>query len=381
MVHFTTDVLIAGAGPAGLITAIGLARRGVDFMIVDALPAAQNTSRAAVIHAATLEALEALDIAAPLIAKGIEVPHFHVRDRNVSLLHADFSALDSEIRFALMIPQDETERLLIDHLESLGHTIRRPTEVRSVRHSTHGMIASCEERGVSIEIAAKYVVGADGENSLVRRAASIAFPGKLYGSFLLADAEMEWPLPRDEVTLFFSEQGTLVVAPMSRDRFRIVAQLESAPKDPEISDVQAVLDKRGPGSGAQVSKLLWGSRFQVHHKLADTFHRERIVLVGDAAHVHSPAGGQGMNLGIRDAIALSEAMAHSLQGGGDGPLTSYARSRREKAMKVLRMTDRLTQVATLGTPRTRCFRNRLIAFVARFPVVRRAIARRLAGYN
>ncbi|WP_285295623.1 FAD-dependent oxidoreductase [Aureimonas altamirensis] len=377
----STQVLIVGAGPAGLATAIGLAERGIDFVIIDALADAQNTSRAAVIHAATLDSLRMLKVADRLITQGIKVPHFRIRDRDSVLLHTDFSSLPTPTPFALMIPQDETEQILVDRLAELGHAVRRPVRLTSYVPSARGVRATCEDGVGALVIDTRYIVGADGEKSTLRAGAGIEFPGDTYGSFLLADVRMDWPIDRQEVTLFFSEAGTLVVAPMSRERYRVVAQLRNAPSVPTVEDVQRVIDARGPRAGVHVREVLWGSRFQVHHKLADHFHDGPVLLVGDAAHVHSPAGGQGMNLGLRDAEALSRALEQALRDGSDAPLAAYADERRQAAAKVLEMTDRLTRIATLSSPTKRWIRNRLIAAASTVPVVRRTAARTLAGFR
>lgn len=376
-----TQVLIVGAGPAGLATAIGLAERGIDFVIVDSLAEAQNTSRAAVIHAATLDSLRALKVVDRLVAQGIKVPHFRIRDRDSLLFHTDFSGLPTPTPFALMIPQDETEQILIDRLAELGHAVHRPVQLSGYESMTRGVRATCRGPDGAFVVEARYIVGADGEKSTVRSGAGIDFPGETYGSFLLADVRMDWPIDQGEVTLFFSEAGTLVVAPMSGARYRVVAQLPDAPSVPTLVDVQRVIDARGPRSGARVREVLWGSRFKVHHKLAGRLHDGPVVLVGDAAHVHSPAGGQGMNLGLRDAEALSGALDAALRSGSDGALEIYAAERREAAAKTLERTDRLTKVATLTSPAMRWVRNRLIAAAAAVPGVRQAAARTLAGFQ
>lgn len=377
----STDVLIVGAGPAGLATAIGLAQRGVDFRIIDALPEAQNTSRAAVIHAATLECLDTLKVANSLVAQGIKAPHFRIRDRRSILLHTDFSLLPTPAPFALMIPQDESEQILIDRLSDLGHRVQRPVVLVSVKEVDGRIIATCRCKHGQTTFSSRYLVGADGEKSVVRASKGIGFPGETYGSFMLADVEMEWPISRDEISLFFSEAGTLVVAPMSLDRYRVVAQLPNAPTVPSIDDVQKVIEQRGPKSAAHVRKILWGSRFQVHHRLADRFRDGRTLLVGDAAHVHSPAGGQGMNLGLRDAIALSAALASAIATGREEPLETFSRDRRLAALRVLTMTDRLTKVATLSSPVARWLRNRLITLLARSSAIRGLAASTLAGFR
>lgn len=379
MKNIETQILIVGAGPAGLATAIGLAKLGVEFVIIDALPEAQNTSRAAVIHAATLESLHSLNVADQLVAQGIKVPHFRIRDRDSVLLHINFSGLP--IPYALMIPQDETEAILISRLTELGHEVRRPVRLVTCERSPSGVRATCEGKDGSFIIDARYIVGADGGKSTVRACAGIDFPGETYGSFLLADVKMDWPIATEEVSLFFSEAGTLVVAPMSRERYRVVAQLKDAPSVPTLEDVQQVIDARGPRSGVRVREVLWGSRFQVHHKLADRLHDGPFLLVGDAGHVHSPAGGQGMNLGLRDAEALSRALEEALRTGSPAPLAAYAAERHKAAAKVLKMTDRLTKTATLANPVTRWLRNRLIAAAFALPVTRNAFAKTLAGYR
>lgn len=380
MRNLSARVLVVGAGPAGLATAIGLAQRNIDFIIIDALPEAQNTSRAAVVHAATLDSMGKLGVAASMIAQGIKVPYFRIRETDRVLLHVDFGVLRSPYPFSLMIPQDETERILVERLRVLGHAVARPRQFRGLERSSGRFRAFLDGAGGQEIIDAQFVVGADGLNSAVRETSAIAFPGKSYGSFLLADIRMDWPLSRDEVTLFFSQGGMLVVAPMSQDRYRVVAQFPDAPPVPSVADVQGVLDARGPSSGASVMEVLWGSRFKVHHRLADHFHKDGVLLVGDAAHVHSPAGGQGMNLGLRDAVALAQALADAIASGSHNPLDDYDGVRQGTAATVLQRTDRLTRLATASPSTSRWGRNRLIALAEAIPPVRRYITNVLAGY-
>jgi 2-polyprenyl-6-methoxyphenol hydroxylase-like FAD-dependent oxidoreductase len=315
-----------------------------------------------------------------LIDQGIKAPDFRVRDRDRILLEASFSVLDSSTPFALMIPQDETEEVLTRHLEKLGHSVLRPARLVKIQKGENGVSVLLDGPSGTQTMTARFIVGADGEKSFVRSNAGIAFPGATYGSFLLADIHMSWPIDLREVSLFFAQEGTLVVAPMSNSRFRVVAHLADAPAQPTIADVQRVIDLRGPSKGVTVRDIIWGSRFQVHHKLAARFRDGPYLLVGDAAHVHSPAGGQGMNLGIRDAETLAIALASYLRTPGT-QLDDYARDRRASAQQVLNRTDRLTKVATLKSPILRWIRDQVLAAAGQSPTIRERIAKMLAGFS
>jgi len=382
MGDLSTDVLIAGAGPAGLAAAVGLALQGVDIVVIDALPEAQNTSRAVVIHAATLESLDRLGVAERLIGQGIRAPHFQIRDGAALLLTLDFSAVPGKYPFALMIPQDETEAILTQRLRELGHVVRRPARLADFKKLEDGSIqARVQGADEAFTVKANYLVGTDGQESAVRQCAGIPFAGETYGSFILADVRMGWPLAREEGALFVSKTGMAVIVPMSNDRYRIVAQLDNAPANPTLEDIQHLVDTRVALADASIHELLWASRFRINHKLAGCFRDGHVVLAGDAAHVHSPAGGQGMNLGLRDAEALSRVLADALRSQDDSSLEAYAQARREKAKQILAMTERLTYVATLRSPVSCWLRNRLIAVVDRLPGIKRGIARTLAGFS
>ena len=228
-------------------------------------------------------------------------------------------------------------------------------------------------------IRARYVVGADGIRSIVRQQAGIDFEGSVYDeSFVLADVHLSGDAPRDEVILYWATAGLTVVAPLPDGTYRIVAPVADAPEEPSAKFVQQILDTRLGKDRLVVTDVIWGSRFRVHHRVADTFRAGRLLLAGDAAHVHSPAGGQGMNLGIQDAVALADALVAVLGGAPDSLLDDYSATRRPIAKDVVAMTDRLTRLATL--PRTaRPIRNAVIGLLGRVPSVRLALARRLSG--
>jgi 2-polyprenyl-6-methoxyphenol hydroxylase-like FAD-dependent oxidoreductase len=372
-----TDVLVVGAGPSGLALAASLVMKGIATTVVDKQPAGANTSRAAVVNARTLEVLEYLDVSRRLVKDGIQAPRFTIRDGGRTLIPVDFSALPTNYPYSLMVPQATTERLLLERLTELGGAVLRPKTLTSVTQDADGATATFDDGEV---IRARYVVGADGIHSTVRDQAGIGFKGGEYEeAFALADVRLRGEAPADEVILFWAKAGLTVVAPLPGDIFRIVAPVPDAPEEPSAAFIQQILDERGFGAGrTDVTEVVWGSRFRIHHRVADTYRAGRLLLVGDAAHVHSPAGGQGMNLGIQDGIALADALATVLGGGPDSVLDDYSAARRPIAQQVVEMTDRLTRLATL--PRAlRAIRNAAISLVGRVPAARRALAMQLSG--
>jgi 2-polyprenyl-6-methoxyphenol hydroxylase-like FAD-dependent oxidoreductase len=370
-----TDVLIVGAGPTGLTLAASLLLRGVSIALVDRQAEGANTSRAAAVNARTLEVLEGLDVTRRLLKEGIEAPRFTIRDGARVLLPIDFSELATDYPFTLLVPQSTTERLLLGRVHELGGDVVRSKVLATVAHDAAGATATFTDGDT---IRARYVVGADGMHSTVREQAGIGFSGGSYEHlFVLADVRLTGDTPADEVKLFWAAEGLTVVAPLPGGAFRIVAPVDDAPEEPSIGFVQDILDSRGPG-GLTVTEVVWGSRFRIHHRVADTYRAGRLVLAGDAAHVHSPAGGQGMNLGIQDAIALADALATALDSGSEQALDDYSAARRPIAQQVVTLTDRLTDLATL--PRVlRPLRNVFLGIVGRIPAVRRLLAARLSG--
>ncbi|WP_135453137.1 NAD(P)/FAD-dependent oxidoreductase [Mycobacterium sp. DL99] len=376
----TADVLIVGAGPVGLTAAIVLIQHGHDVTVVDHQAEGANTSRAAVVHPHTLELLEPYGVVDELVARGVHTPTFTIRDRDDLLIAVPFSALPTRYPYTLMISQADTEAFLLNRLEELGGKVIRPASVTGIRQSADRAIATFAD---GRQIRARYLVGADGMHSTVRDQAGIAFSGGTYGeSFALADVRLSGGVPADEVILYFSPAGLVVVAPLPDAMYRIVATVDEAPQHPDIPFVQSLLDERGPVSRpAVVEEVVWGSRFRVHHRIADAFRDNRILLAGDAAHVHSPAGGQGMNLGIEDAVVLGEHLSQVLDAGSDEALLDdYAATRRHTAGGVVAMTSRLTELAT-ASARRRPIRNRVMRIAGKLPAVRRALAWRLSGLN
>jgi 2-polyprenyl-6-methoxyphenol hydroxylase-like FAD-dependent oxidoreductase len=368
-----TDVLVVGAGPTGLTLAASLLHRGANVLVADRLAAGANTSRAAAVNARTLEVLEGIDVSSRMVKAGLIAPRFTIRQGEHLLIPIDFSELPTKYPYTLMISQATTEALLLARLAELGGEVVRPKALTRLSQDRDGVTAAFDDGDT---IRARFVMGCDGAHSTVREQAGIGFAGGEYAeSFTLADVRLSGKAPTDEVILFYAMNGLNVLAPLPGGVHRIVAPSDHAPEAPSADFVQDIMDTRGFGPGRSVvTELVWGSRFRIHHRVADSYRAGRVLLAGDAAHLHSPAGGQGMNLGIQDAVVLADV----LHGGSDAALDAYSAGRRPIARAVLATTGRLTRLATL--PRAaRPARNGLMQLAAQIPAVRTKLAWRLSG--
>ena len=374
----TTEVLIVGAGPVGLTLAATLAAAGIRAVLVDKQAAGANTSRACVVHSRTLEVLRELKVSEELVNRGLIVPRFTVRDRDRVLMTIDFGDLPTDYPYTLMIPQDITEQILLERLHAVGGQVHRPYELTSLAH-VGGEVTATMATGDTIR--ATYTVGTDGMHSTVREQTGIGFTGDTYAqSFVLADVHMDWHLPETEVMLYYSPAGLVVVSALPGGRHRIVATVDEAPEHPSAEFVQALLDARGPEQQpAKIRDVVWSSRFRVHHRLADHYRAGQMFLAGDAAHVHSPAGGQGMNTGIQDATALAGRLIAVLRdGAADTVLDEYEAERRPVAAEVVALTHRITRVATIDSVPLRKARNALLRALDWVPAVHHSLAMSLS---
>jgi 2-polyprenyl-6-methoxyphenol hydroxylase-like FAD-dependent oxidoreductase len=270
--------------------------------------------------------------------------------------------------------------VLLAGLEARGGKVLRPCELIATQRDADGTTVTLRDAQGDHVLHTRYLIACDGMHSRIREQMDIPFDGASYEeAFVLADVRMDWPLSRDEVSLLYSPAGLVVVAPIPQGRFRIVATVKEAPPVPGIADVQAILDARGPTNGAiRVLDIAWSSRFHVHHRIARQFRSGDVLLLGDAAHVHSPAGGQGMNTGIQDAISLGGALAEARDTGGETALDRWAEWRHRIASDVIRLADRLTWTATIENRAGQAVRNVVLQIVDQVPAVRRSLAMKLS---
>ncbi|MDG4794768.1 FAD-dependent oxidoreductase [Micromonospora sp. WMMD1082] len=380
-----TDVLVVGAGPTGLAAALTLARRGVEVTLVDQRDSPAVTSRAAVVHAYTLELLDRIGAGEQLVARGLRSVRFSVRDRDRALVTVPFDRLPTRHRYALMVSQSVTEEVLTGRLADAGVRVLRPYRLTGLHHDGHdnhdGGGAVAQFDGTTVR--ATWVIGADGIHSTVRELAGIPFTGPdgSEESFVLADVRVDSALPRDGASIFLARGGPLVWAPLPDGRVRLVATVTDPPAEPDAAYLQRLLDERGLRRRPdRVREVLWSSRFRLHRRVAESFRAGPVLLAGDAGHVHSPAGGQGMNLGICDAVDLGETLADVLAGAPGTRLDEYAARRRPLAHEVAAFADRLTRLATVP-PSARPVRDALLRLVSVLPPVRQRVALQLSGLN
>ena len=337
-------------------------------------------------HASSVEILARLGLAEELIAAGQRIDAITVADGNAVLTRIPFEGLHSRYPFALGIPQDETERLLTTRLEQLGHPVQRGRRVHTVSQTATGcrVTGTSSATGEPWELHARFVVAADGKNSTLRAGAAIEFGGDTYDEdFVLADVALSPPpSAANEARITCSPAGVTVIGRLPSGRYRIIATAERSretPRTPDSAYLNALFAERLiPTETA--SEPAWSSRFRIGHHIAARFSQGNLFLCGDAAHVHSPAAGQGMNTGIADGYDLAERLAHALH-GHPAPLADYDRVRRPTAREVVRLTDRITTIALLRSRPLRIVRNRVAHTIPRIPPARNLIVTRVSGIN
>ena len=362
-----TDVLIVGAGPVGLFLANECARRGLRWRLVEARSGQSEHSKALAIFPRTLEVFDMAGIAAPFLEAANRVTRVAVVAHNRHLARIRFMPKETPYPFVAMVPQDVTESLLLAELRRKGGAVEYDTTfVSSVQHDGY-VSAVLDQKGKPIELTAAFVVGCDGAHSAVRHLLNLSFEGAQYEAlFMLADVETNEALPADEMQLCPSEFGPLAIFPMSKTRRRIVATVERPEGDvPSLDVVRRTLEQRGPAAIRALS-MRWSSYFRVHHRQVGRLRVGRMFIAGDAAHIHSPFGGQGMNTGLQDVWNLVWKLVLAVRGrGNEELLDSYTAERRPVIKSVIETTHRLTKV--MGTPSklAQALRDTIIPVVSR----------------
>jgi 2-polyprenyl-6-methoxyphenol hydroxylase-like FAD-dependent oxidoreductase len=348
-----SDVLIVGAGPTGLVLALWLTKLGVKVRIVDKTAEPGTTSRALAVQARTLELYRQLDLADAIAAHGHKVPAVNLWVRGEPAARVPFETIGSDLTpypFLLIFPQDEHERLLIDRLKALGVSVERQTELTGFTDDGNRIMACLRGPDGDEACEADYIAGCDGAHSTVRHTIGIGFPGGAYRHlFYVADVKASGPAVDGELHVDLDEADFLAVFPLAgQGRARLIGTVRDERADhADTLAFEDVSDRAINHLKVQVETVNWFSAYHVHHRVAEHFGQGRAFLLGDAAHIHSPAGGQGMNTGIGDAINLAWKLAAVLAGRAHGSLLdSYEAERIGFARRLVATTDRVFSFAT-----------------------------------
>ncbi len=376
-----TDVLIVGAGPTGLVLGNWLARLGIRARIVDKATEPGTTSRALAVHARTMELYRQLDLTEAVITDGHRVPAVNLWVKGKPEARVAFADIATDLTpypFVQMFPQDEHEKLLIQRLKSFGISVERPVELVGFTAAGDRVIAQLRGPRGDETVEAAYIAGCDGARSAVRKTTGTGYPGSTYSQvFYVADTRASGPSVNGEVNIDLDEADFLAVFPLrGQGRVRLIGTVsDERAKQADSLTFADVSGRAIEHLKIQVEQVNWFSTYHVHHRVADHFRRDRAFLLGDAAHIHSPAGGQGMNTGIGDAINLAWKLAAVLkQGAPEELLDSYEAERIAFARKLVKTTDQIFTVATAEGRIADLIRTRLAPLV--IPTVTRVGAAR-----
>jgi 2-polyprenyl-6-methoxyphenol hydroxylase-like FAD-dependent oxidoreductase len=374
-------VLVVGAGPVGMTLASELARYGVPVRIVDKAAQRTDKSKALVVWSRTLELLDRGGGAAPFVDAGFKSVAVNIIAGDKLIGRVSMEGVQTPYPFGLMLPQSETERLLEERLSGLGVEVERRVELATFQSAADGVEAVLRHAdGREEAVSTDWLVGCDGAHSAVRHGLAAPFAGETMDSdWMLADIHMTgYPCPDTETSVYWHRDGVFVILPISPGRYRIIADLPPSgaerPPTPTLEQVQAMMDRRGP-SGLKALDPIWLAGFRINGRKVASYRWGRVFLAGDAAHVHSPAGGQGMNTGMQDAFNLAWKLALVVRRRCDEHLLdSYSPERSGVGDEVLKAADRLTEIGTMHNPIAQTVRNLVGHVMLGLGSVRHAIA-------
>ncbi|MBI3929902.1 MAG: FAD-dependent monooxygenase [Armatimonadetes bacterium] len=366
------DAVVVGAGPVGMMMACELHRQGLSFRIVDLREGRSAHSKALAIWSRSLEALHDLGLAEKLLAAGHRVHGVSIFAEGKRVVHLTLDEVASPFPYALIIPQSRTEQLLEEHLQQQGLQIEWGVALKAFEQDQDGVVCQLAvARGVE-EVRSRWLIGCDGAESTIRQRLGIEFRGKSKpDEFVLADARALGHSLEDEISVYWHRAGVVALFPMGGELHRVIAETApgSSPEVPSLEQVQHFVDAR-TNSGLRLEDPTWLARFRSHERHVRRYHHGRVFLAGDAAHVHSPIVGQGLNTGLQDVYNLGWKLALVRRHGvTQSLLDSYSRERSAVGEFVRRNAGLATQVATLRHPVARYLRDRMAAFLSSLDIV------------
>jgi 2-polyprenyl-6-methoxyphenol hydroxylase-like FAD-dependent oxidoreductase len=380
------NVLIAGAGPVGLAMAADLARYGVSVRLIEKASERTDKSKALVLWSRTLELMDRMNCTVPFLTTGRKVTTVAVSagKEPIATMHVD--GVTTPHPYALMIPQSDTERLMGDFVTSVGVKIERNIELTDFVATADGVTSTLRHAdGTEETFESGWLIGCDGAHSTVRHKLGLGFVGyTMPTNWIIADVHLSNMPNPDEIHISLHADGVLAMFPIAPPRFRLIAdagalKAGAAPVSPTLEDVQTILDVRGPGAGIMASDPIWLTGFTINERKVSNYRAGRVFVMGDAAHIHSPAGGQGMNTGIQDAFNLAWKLALVSRGIGDEEtlLGSYSAERSPIAEDVLKGAGKMTEVGLMRGELKQSIRNHIASFVFGLSPVKKKMANML----
>lgn len=376
-------ILVVGAGPVGLTLAGELCRGGVPVRTIDRLPEPSRLSKAVAVHARTLELLAADGLADRFLAESVRATGARLLTKGKTLAEVGFEHVDSPYRFAACLPQDATESLLLDVLVERGGSVERGVELVALSEDGDGVTATLRAAdGRETTDRFSYVAGCDGGHSTVRSLVGTRLEGSFDGeTFMLVDCDAGHAFDREQIYLVFHHDGLFALFPLQGERVRLVIQLAGKPEtsgEPTLADAQRLGDERTGGALA-LRNARWVTYFQIHEAQVPQYRFGRAFLAGDAAHVHSPAGGQGMNTGMQDAYNLGWKLRLAWTGAAaPGLLDSYHAERHPVGAQVIRNAERMTKALAHDGALARHARELLVSTLVGHTPLRDALAVQLS---
>jgi 2-polyprenyl-6-methoxyphenol hydroxylase-like FAD-dependent oxidoreductase len=367
-----TTILIVGAGPTGLTTGIELARRGVDVEVIDASAEMHDDTRALGVQARTLELLDTIGVADAAVDRGLPIGAFSVFSENTRIINVNMNGLETPYPFTLMLPQSQTEALLASRLAEFGVTVKRPVELKALAQDRDGVQATLRHADGRIQqIECDWLVGCDGARSTVRTQLGVPFAGTAFEeNFAVADLRMDWSMPHDQFFAFLNRGSFVAYFPMPSGAYRTAVGYPTgqAPEgDVSLSEIERAVETCSP-AGARVTAVEQTARFRINQRKVKRHSVGRVFLAGDAAHIHSVVGAQGMNTGIQDAFNLGWKLAAVAQNRAPRRLLdTYQDERAPVVNRLVKGTRLFTRLVLLRNPLATAARRNIASRVMSRP--------------
>jgi len=377
------DVLVVGAGPVGLFCANELIRQGLTCRIIDKKSSLSEHSKALGIHIRTLDVLQDCGLIDAFLAEGLKVYGAILKSNDSQLAKLEFKHIDSNRDFLLDLPQDKSEKILCQSLIDKGVQVEWQSELLNMeQNADHVLSLIKRENGSEDVIQSSWIIACDGAHSRLRHLIKAEFIGSAYTqAWWLADLHIDWPLPEDYMIINASSHGPLACFPMGNKRYRLVLTAPNDNPAPSLQDIQQAFNNRS-SDAAILSDPVWITPFSIHHRQIQQYRHNKLFFCGDAAHIHSPMGGQGLNTGIQDVYNLAWKLALVQRNmARDNLLDSYHDERFPVGKDVLKKTDIMTRMILIKNPLLVAMRNGMIRLLTSFAAVRKHITRDLAELN